>query len=309
MFVVLMTWGIPTFGDQKRDTADHPFSLIRRDGRIEISLRNQSIATFYFQHPQVHRSFLAHVRSPSGTLVTRSYPPDPLIDPTDHADMHPGIWIGFANLNGISFWHNSGARVIHQRLQMLPADKKQAGWTTHERYQDKRGKLICSSQSSYRFRQDPVGWRVEIEATFHSENEFWFGVKEEMGLGFRVATPITVKHGNGRIDSASNGRDEKGTWGVHDRWWDYSGIVGNRRVGMQLMTSPQNGPVWAHSRDYGVLVANPFPLDVPGNRTKRRTIKPGERFKLKYAILVHESKDSTFHDREAAFRRYLRSGH
>ena len=45
-----------------------------------------------------------------------------------------------------------------------------------------------------------------------------FGTQEEMGLGVRLATPLTVKSGNGRITNSVGGTNEKGTWGQAADW-------------------------------------------------------------------------------------------
>ena len=50
----------------------------------------QELARFYHKHPEVHRPFWAHVKTPSGLQVTRPFPPVEGVDATDHARMHPG---------------------------------------------------------------------------------------------------------------------------------------------------------------------------------------------------------------------------
>ena len=114
-----------------------------------------------------------------------------------------------------------------------------------------------------------------------------FGVKEEMGMAIRVATPITVKNG-GTIRSASGGVNEKGTWGKLDDWWDYSGVVGGKRVGVRISRGIDTPPVWSHSRDYGVLVANPFPVEIPENRDLVTEVAVDDRLHLNFEIQVNE---------------------
>ena len=122
-----------------------------------------------------------------------------------------------------------------------------------------------------------------------------------------MATPIIVKKNNGSILSAAGGRNEKGNWGKVDRWWDYFGPIDNRDVGIMIMSGPGNPPVWAHSRDYGALVANPFPVDRKENRGKKVVVKAGETFRLRYGVLIHEHAAGQAFDREAAYARYSKS--
>jgi hypothetical protein len=76
-------------------------------------------------------------------------------------------------------------------------------------------------------------------------------------------------------------------------------------VGIQLMSSPGNSQVWSHSRDYGVLVANPFPVDLKPNRGKRTLVEAGRPYRLLFGIQVHShSREVDFIPAEA-YRRFL----
>ncbi|MGC6564961.1 MAG: hypothetical protein ACON38_05030, partial [Akkermansiaceae bacterium] len=59
-----------------------------------------------------------------------------------------------------------------------------------------------------------------------------------------------------------------------------------------------------HSRDYGVLVANPFPKQPKERREPyvTTTVKKGKRFRLRYSILIHELDALTFAPAELAKR-------
>jgi hypothetical protein len=165
--------------------------------------------------------------------------------------------------------------------------------------------MMCEEWTSYHLIPNKDGYLISINSRFSGDRPFSFGVKEEMGLGLRVASPITVKGGKGSILSATGGKNEKGTWGMIDRWWDYFGPLEGKSAGIQIMSGPGNPAVWAHSRDYGVLVANPFPVDRAGNRDKKVTVQPGESFRLKFGVQVHEHNARENYDPAKAHRRYL----
>lgn len=290
-------------------TKEQPnFQVATSTDSLEIKLGEQSIATYYFRHDAVARPFFAHLRTPSGIQVTRNFPPIAGSDPTDHPTMHPGIWLAFANINGVNYWHNNDGQVLHDGFEKKPQAGERVQFTTRERYVDASGKDICRAVTRYEVATAPAGWMLSIDTSLQSDSELVFTVKEEMGLGMRVATPISVKAGTGSILSASGGRDERGTWGKHDRWWDYFGIIDHRQVGMMLMSAARNPPIWSHCRDYGLLVANPLPVDRPANRNKQTIVKPGEAFQLRFAIWVHETAPRATIDREAFYREYLQRG-
>ncbi|MDP6443539.1 MAG: PmoA family protein [Pirellulaceae bacterium] len=286
-----------SWGDPKSN-----FHFALRGDSLSIRLDGRAVGSYYLRHDRVKRPFFAHVKTTNGVQVTRRFPPRPG-EGDDHGDMHPGLWLAFGKLGGADFWRNKG-RVVHERFVGEPTAAEAGSFSTINRYETAAGKLICRQTTTYRFRRDPAGYLIDMDARFASDQPFEFGVQEEMGLGMRVAAPLRIKQGNGRIESSTGGRNEAGTWGKVAQWWDYHGVVDNRRAGMMLMSAPGNPPTWAHSRDYGVLVANPFPVDSPANRSIKRRVKPGEKFRLRFGVLVHERAKDEDLDRAAAFDRY-----
>jgi len=284
------------------------FRLVSHADRIDVQLDGSPIASYVFRHDSVRRPFLAHVKTPGGRQVTRNFPPIAGQDRVDHADMHPGVWLAFGKLSGVDFWRNQG-RVVHEGfVGDLDAGTNDAGFTTRNAYRSPDGALICRQRSRYRFARDPDGYRIDIEATFSSDEPFAFGVQEEMGLGLRVATPLAVINGSGMILNSEGGRDEKETWGQVAQWWDYSGVLDGMTAGVMIMSGQGNPDVWSHSRDYGFLAANPFPVDRPENRSRETVVSPGMIFSLRFGVLVHEHEPASDFDRAAAYRRYLAAG-
>ena len=83
---------------------------------------------------------------------------------------------------------------------------------------------------------------------------------------------------------------------------DYSGISNGKRAGVLIVPDPKNPRTcWSHSRDYGALVSNPFPKQSKERREPHvtTTIKKGQRYQLKYTILIHESDNTEFDDAAA----------
>ena len=294
----------PLSGKQWGD-ATKGFYLDCHDQRLEIRFNGVEIASYYYNHPETQRPFFAHVKTPSGLQVTRNFPPIAGKDASDHGLMHPGIWMGFANLDEISFWHNNAGTVNHIEFPTEPRAGVTASFAVKNRYLAPDNRMMCEEWTSYHLIPNKDGYLISINSRFSGDRPFSFGVKEEMGLGLRVASPITVKGGKGSILSATGGKNEKGTWGMIDRWWDYFGPLEGKSAGIQIMSGPGNPAVWAHSRDYGVLVANPFPVDRAGNRDKKVTVQPGESFRLKFGVQVHEHNARENYDPAKAHRRYL----
>jgi hypothetical protein len=123
-----------------------------------------------------------------------------------------------------------------------------------------------------------------------------------MGLGVRVATPLTVKRG-GQILNSDGRKNERQVWGKQADWCDYGGVIDGEPAGVTLMPDPKNfRRCWFHARDYGVLVANPFGRNAFTRGEKSKVVvRKGETFRLRFGVLVHSGET----DVAAAYKAWL----
>src|SRR5687767_10231868 len=82
---------------------------------VVVLFDGREVARYVFRDDATHRPYFAHVKTPSGVQVTRNHPPVKGTDRDDHATMHPGLWMAFADLGGRDFWRNKGPRVVQDR--------------------------------------------------------------------------------------------------------------------------------------------------------------------------------------------------
>lgn len=288
-------------------TSKPSFAVEHQADRLIITHDSKPVAHFVFADTNILRPYFAHVHTPDGIQVTRHHPPIAGVDPVDHPTMHPGIWLAFGNISGQDFWRNK-ATIRHDRFIMPPAthDSRLTFITS--------ATLVSSNQTELaqllsRFTLHAIhdGYFLSWQATFtpHLEN-FTFGDQEEMGFGIRVATPLSEKNG-GSVKNSDNVIGAKNTWGKTAAWCDYSGVLSNRLVGITVLTSPQNfRPSWFHSRDYGLIVANPF-----GQKAFTKTgepssipVKRGENFTLHFAAFVHSSPTNKPPDLNSVYKTF-----
>jgi len=299
--------------------ADEPAGVefAREPGRLRITVDRAPLATYVYADPLISRPYFADVHAPGGIQVTRNHPPIARQDRMDHPEFHPGIWLAFGDLSGNDYWRLK-ARVVHQAFTRVPlGGSKLAAFSVENQYLNQRdeSKIVCREVCGIAITVRPAGYLLLWESTFDSDEEFYFGDQEEMGLGVRVATPLRVERGNGSLppgtgtmtDSAGrkNGAEIGGN--AAD-WCDYSGTLNGCRVGMTIFCHPQNfRPSWFHARDYGFLAANPF-----GRAAFRKgepskiVVKPGERLRLRYGILLHAGKPESKPDLDTAYADYVR---
>jgi len=284
-------------GATRAGYADSPMSFERGDSQLTIMIRGAVFATYVWNDATVKRPYFMHVHSPKGVQLTRTFPPVAGRDATDHATMHPGLWLGFGDVSGVDFWRNKGV-VRHAGFVEEPLADPQGGrFAVRNRYQAD-GKTVCEEVCRIRLQLASQGTLILWESSFAGPAAFTFGDQEEMGLGFRIATGLSASEG-GVITNSDRRKNEKQVWGKQADWCDYSGSGG----GIMLMPDPRNfRRSWFHARDYGLLVANPFGRQaLAKGEPSQIVVKTGSTLTLRFGVLVHDGDL----DRRAAFREFL----
>lgn len=280
------------------------FAWVEQKDRLQIFYAGKSLVEYVFRDPDVLRPFFANLKTVGGLQVTRNYPPVPGEDATDHATMHPGLWLAFGDVSGTDFWRNKGV-IRHLRFVSKPmVEERRLTFSTASELLSSDQQVICSVVNRFVLQIHSTDWSLIWDSTFLSEKQgFTFGDQEEMGFGARVATPLTEKKG-GIILSSTGDRSARSTWGQAAKWCDYSGVVGDAQVGITLMASPDNfRESWWHNRDYGVFVANPFGRAAMKQGGQSTIEVPKDKpFRIIFAASVHDKKD---HVIQKSYRRFL----
>lgn len=284
------------------------FTFQLQDEMLALSAGGQPVANYVFKDDRILRPYFSNVHAPGGIQVTRNHPPREGQDATDHATMHPGVWLAFGDVSGQDFWRNK-AVIRHERFAEPPRIRDgRLTFDTENRLLTANGQPLGSLDSHITLAAVPAGYLLIWEATFQADQQdIVFGDQEEMGLGVRVATPITEKKG-GLLTGSSGAQTAKVTWGKAFDWCDYSGVIGNRRVGLTLMPDPANfRPSWFHNRDYGLMVANPFGRKaMQQGEASRITVQKNETFRLRFGVLLHASSTEEPVNLADAFQRFQR---
>jgi hypothetical protein len=272
--------------------AERRVAFEAREDALLIRVNDQPLATYVYRDREILRPYFQDLRTPGGIPVTRHHPPREGVDPPDHATMHPGLWLAFGDLGGADFWRNQGPRIEHERFVEEPQAGGNGGsFAVADRYVVEE-RVLCRATTRYRFVTRPNGWLLLWDTTLETtEQGVFFGDQEEMGLGVRVASALRVQGGQGAITNSLGGRDEAGTWGRQAAWCDYSGMAGGRRVGVTIMSASANDRhPWFHTRDYGLMVANPFGKKV--SAPERLPLAPGKPLRLSFGVFVHDTSSA-----------------
>ena len=277
--------------ERKAQFARNQFEAKGRDGAFDLFFGSTHIGTYLYKHNELTRPALINLQTASGIPLTREFPAP---ETADHRWMHPGLAISFGWLEGQDYWRLK-SRVPHSAFIKEPtSEENRLHWAVRNHYLHENGRdLVCVEEASYQFTWNGDGLLLEIDTQFfNDQHSFSFGDQEESGLCVRLHPTLVVRGGSGRITNDRGELNEAGTWGREFDWIDYSGKSGDRRVGILIVPHPENPRrCWAHSRDYGVLVANPFPAQRHESATPfvKTTIPKGERFRLRYSVLLYDT--------------------
>ena len=288
----------------------------QKPNHMLITIGGKPFATYYTEYEDsendlnITRPFFAHVKTPSGIQATRNHPPITGQDKTDHADYHPGIFLAFGDISGNDSWRMK-ATVEHEMYVAKPKGEPGKGTFTVRNHYLKEGsrERICAELCTYTILVREHGTFLLSESTFSSDaGDFTFGDQEEMGLGIRVNTQISVELGEGHMTNAEGDKDGDGCWGKQSDWIDYSGIVGDQYIGMAIMPDPKNfRRSWYHARDYGYIAANAFGREAMKAGDKSTvTVKKGETFYLGYGVFIYSVPAGLKIDLDHAYQDYLR---
>lgn len=270
---------------------------------LDICYGEKVIAEFSHTQTPQGRPFICNIHTLDGIKVTRNYPITDK-DQDDHPH-HQGLFHTFSQLNGIDFWHMKGM-AKHRLFTVPPKDGNPASFSAESVYLDRDGETpLLKETMSYGFHITSEGLLITINAIIEAEAEkIIIGSKEEGGIAIRVASDLRVQKGGKMIDNKGR-KGGKAIWGKAARWVDNSGKKKGRWVGATLFASHSDlGVFHWHSRDYGLIAANPFG---PLNKAPDRILKKGEKLSFNYGLMVHSHEQASEYSPKKAEGIYLKN--
>jgi hypothetical protein len=199
-------------------------------------------------------------------------------------------------VEGVDFWSEGkghGRIVCRQYAEPKTADGHGSIVTLNE-WQTADGRKIIDETRTLRLYDFGDTRLFIFDIDLHaSVLPITLGDTKEGSFGIRINDRIAEKSGQGKIENAEGKTGEKNCWGRLSAWCDYSGSLGGKTVGLAILDHPNNrySACW-HSRDYGLMAANPFGRARSGfpamkGRTDLVKLDKGEHLKLRYGLLVH----------------------
>ncbi len=255
-------------------------------GEVSFQLDGKELARYHYG-PGLERPFVFPVIGPSGRMLTRMGHPH---DPNTHSH-HNSVWISHGDVNGVDFWTDrKPGDIVHRRFLEL-GDSDAAAWAAAENaWLAPDGAVLLREVRRTAVEVLSGGdWMLVLDIELSPvSGDVTFGKTPFGMLGVRMARSIGVGDGGGVIRNSEGGVNEEQILGKRARWVDYSGAVSNSAIeGIALLDHPgnPNHPSYFHVRNDGWMGAS-FSYDA------LRTLRPGEKLKLRYALFVHSGYPS-----------------
>jgi len=304
--IILLAFGLSgpspaVEGDAVFKVADRHVDFLTGEGK-------ELVGRYHFA-PDLPKPHFHPLNGPFGKPVTRGFP---VIkdDPTETKD-HPHqrmVWFCHGDVipeglelkskvkgvTGVDFWAESPGhgRIVCKKAESFTPARPGPFQTVNLWLSGDGDPILEESRAIELHDLGPAKLFVFDITLFATQWPITFGDTKEGSFGVRVAETMTEKKG-GVLENADGKRTMKECWGQTSAWCDYSGLVDGKTVGVAIFDDPKNPhPAFWHSRDYGLMAANPFGRSKSGfpaakGRTDLVKLAKGERLKLRYGLLVH----------------------
>jgi hypothetical protein len=257
------------------------------------------------------KPYLWPLHGPGGVQMTRDWPmkKGAVGESTDHVHQK-SVWFCHGDIipegleiknkpkgvDGVDFWSEGkghGRIICRQHAEPQISDNLASIVTINE-WQTSDGRKLLDETRTIRLYNFGDTRLFVFDIDLHaSVMPITFGDTKEGSFGIRINDQITEKSGHGRLENAEGKTGMKDCWGQLSAWCDYSGALGGRTVGLAILDHPKNPvPACWHSRDYGLMAANPFGRARSGfpamkGRTDLVRLDKGAHLRLSYGLLIH----------------------
>jgi hypothetical protein len=265
------------------------------ESRVDVVIDGHPFTTFHYGD-QWDKPFFQPLRSPSHTVITRSFPLEKVEGETSDHVWQRGLLLAHGDINGVDFWRELGRDKTGRTICTAPVTK--AGKTLGTLRADCQlvpptGGPLGTVIQSYGFQCAPGRCFIDVTVTVAADKgvPLKMGDTEEGTMALRLADEFREDHGA----SLTNSEGLSGTsniWGKRARWVDYSTKIKGELVGAAILDHPSNPkhPTYWHARGYGLLSANPFgEHDFLKDKTRDGsiTIPAGDKLTFRYRVVIH----------------------
>jgi len=219
------------------------------------------------------------------------------------------IGVAHAKVNNLDFWNIAPidappynrpdrGKIVLKKVGKVTSGRKQGSIAATFEWQDRGGSALLTESRVMTFYADRSLRVVDFDITLTAVQKVVFGDTKDGVFGIRLRPVLQEDVGSGHMVNADGLKGEKALWGKPSNWCDYSGSIGDEKVGVAILDNPGNPrhPVRWHARAYGLFAANPFGIAAfTGDRTQDSPteLEPGKSLRFRYRLIVHPGDAAT----------------
>lgn len=252
------------------------------DDKISFQVDGREMLVYNYS-PNCPKSYFFPVIGPAGRCLTRIGHP---YDPDGHSHHH-SLWIAHPDVNGVNFWgegENCGQQV-HYEFGPLEDGPVYARMVSKVHWiSPSRNIVVDETRDVKVYAADGNQMLIDFVLTFRPVSKPVIFNKTNFALlAIRMAKPITVFDGSGRIRNSDGARNEVEIFWTRAKWCDYSGLITQSEWnGIAIFDHPDNygHPACWHVRNDGWMCPSPV-FESP------MRLSVGDEWTLKYRLFVH----------------------
>ena len=280
--------------------------------KIAVDINGKPFTEFFIAGSQVVKPYLWPLRAATGTYITRMWPMENVAEEDKmFADKlikqdHPhqrGLWFAHDNVNKLDFWNIAPldqapynrpdrGKIVLVKVGKVTSGKSQGSIAATFDWKDQPGATMLTESRVMTFYADKVLRVIDFDITLTAVQKVVFGDSKDGTFGMRLRPVLQEDVGTGHMVNADGLKGEKEVWGKPSNWCDYSGAIGDEKVGVAILDNPANPrhPVRWHSRAYGLFAANLFGVATfTGDKaqTSPTELEPGKSLRYRYRVIIH----------------------
>lgn len=295
--------------------AEPSVKITEQPDRLVVEMNGERFTEYLFNPAERPFPSFYPILGPGQIPMTRRFPFETVEgEDTDHPH-HQSLWFAHSLVNGHNFWAINPlrdgripGRTIHKGFKKIDSGGAEGGFVAENDYVASDGTTVMTDTRTVRFipPKDPNGPRqIDITIAFHaSHGTVTFGDDKDGGLAFRMRPELQVVRRNPGKKPAmipgtghllnSEGVEGAETWGKRGLWVDAYGELEGKPVGIALFDHPSNPrhPTYWHSRDYGLVAANPFGKhhfeNLEDKNAGQMVIPDGETITFRWRVAFHQ---------------------
>jgi hypothetical protein len=273
--------------------------FVQDTNKIDILIGGNLLTTYRYGS-ELTKPILYPVKSPSGIVLTRSFPFEIIPGESNDHPHHTGIFFAYDKVNNDGFWNNTTSPPQIKHIKTTKMENGRLSTISH--WVGKSGKTLLEEKRNMVFSAEPNQYVIDFSITLTAQDEkIIFGDTKEGMFAIRVADWMSEEKGTGKYLSSDGNVGEPNVWGKKADWARLEATKDGKTIGIAIFNHPTSAcyPTYWHTRGYGLFSADPLgQLDFLKGRNIENpqplnfTLQPGQNAIFRFRMIIYEGQKS-----------------